>query len=666
MTPLDNWPRVKRMLEEALVRGGADREAYLAEACGTDPALRAQIEILLAAQDDAGTFLETPAALLLDDSRGREDLSGRVVSSYRLVSRLGAGGMGEVYLAHDAKLDRPVALKFLSPELMVDRDRLRRFHQEARAASSLNHPHIVVVHDFGELDGRPYLVTEFVEGETLRQRLQRGPLAPRDVVDIGIQIAGALAAAHARGLVHRDIKPDNVMVRPDGYVKVLDFGLAKLATTHRSSDRIPSESRTHPGTVMGTPRYMSPEQARGLDLDARSDLWSLGVVLYEMIAGRPPFDGATPADAIAALLGTDPLALEGQAPHPNAELSAIVTKALRKDRLERYADADAMLADLRRLPPHLTSTPTATPTAGVTGDDESGLSSAGERRRAGVREQEIRFCTTSDGVSIAYSAVGTGPYIVRVLGHFTHLEMEWEWPDLRRFWEHLAERHTVVRYDGRGIGLSERYAVDFTEETRQRDLDAVLTAVGVEKAALLGISEGGWTAATYAVQHPERITHLILYGSYCRGAQARPGYDPEEDEALVTLIRKGWGRNTPTFRQVFTSQFFRSDANRGLIAHFNELQRVSADPETAARYHESCHRRGDGRDLYRQVKIPALVIHGRDDLAVSAEEGRLLASIIPGAQLVLLPSGMHYFPTDSEVVTKAAGAIARFLSEGVR
>ena len=281
-------------------------------------------------------------------------------------------------------------------------------------------------------------------------------------------------------------------------------------------------------------------------------------------------------------------------------------------------------------------------------------------------EQEIRFCTTSDGVSIAYSAVGTGPYIVRVLGHFTHLEAEWEWPDLRRFWEHLAERHTVVRYDGRGIGLSDPYAGEFTEDTRQRDLDAVLNAVGIENTVLLGISEGGWTAATYAIEHPTRITHLIFYGAYCRGAQARPGYDLEEDQAVITLIRKGWGRDTPAFRQVISSKFFRSDADPALLAHFNELQRLSADPDTAARYHESCHRRGDGRDLFRQVRIPVLILHSREDLAVSADEGRLLASIIPNSQLVLLPSGMHYFPTDAEVVTKAARAIARFLhrSEG--
>jgi pimeloyl-ACP methyl ester carboxylesterase len=277
-------------------------------------------------------------------------------------------------------------------------------------------------------------------------------------------------------------------------------------------------------------------------------------------------------------------------------------------------------------------------------------------------DQKIRYCTTADGVSLAYSTVGKGPHIVRVLGHFTHLEAEWQWPDMRRFWEQLAERHTVVRYDGRGIGLSDRYAGEFTEETRQRDLEAVLTAIRAEKAVLLGISEGGWTAATYAIQHPAQITHLILYGAYCRGALARPGFDPEEDRAVVTLIRKGWGRDTPAIRQVLTSQFFRSDADPALIARFNEMQRLSADSDTAARYHESCHRRGDGRDIYSQLRMPVLIVHSRDDLAVSADEGRLLASTIPGSQLVLLPSETHYFPTDAEVVAKAAGAIEEFLA----
>jgi pimeloyl-ACP methyl ester carboxylesterase len=285
---------------------------------------------------------------------------------------------------------------------------------------------------------------------------------------------------------------------------------------------------------------------------------------------------------------------------------------------------------------------------------------------AAAHEQDIRYCTTADGVRLAYSRVGAGPAIVRVLGHFTHLQIEWEWPDLRRFWEELAQRHTVVRYDGRGIGLSERYTGDFTEQTRQLDLEAVIEALGGEPVVLLGISEGGWTAATYAIVHPQRVSHVILYGAYCRGAQARPDYDAEEDQALLTLMRKGWGRDTPAFRQVFTSRFFRSDADPGLLAHFNNLQRASADPDTAARYHESCHRRGDGRELFRQLRTPTLVIHHRDDSAVSAEEGRLLASTIPGARLVLLPSGTHYFPANAEVVTQVTETIRRFLGTDSR
>ena len=277
------------------------------------------------------------------------------------------------------------------------------------------------------------------------------------------------------------------------------------------------------------------------------------------------------------------------------------------------------------------------------------------------KPQQIRFCNTRDGLNIAYSVIGSGPLLVRVLGHFTHLEMEWRWPDLRHFWERLAENYTVVRYDGRGIGLSDRYSGDFTEETRLFDLDAVLTDIGAADATLLGISEGGWTAAMYAARHPDRVGRLVLYGSYCRGARVRPGYDAEEDAALVTLIRKGWGRDTPAFRQVFTSAFFRADADPKLIAHFNELQRAAADPETAARYWESIHNRGDGQHIFREVNVPALVVHCSDDMAVKADEGRLLASIIPGAQLVLLPSGTHYFPTDREVIARVAAAIDRFV-----
>src|SRR5712691_10393727 len=235
---------------------------------------------------------------------------GTRLGPYEIIAALGAGGMGEEYLARDGRLDRQVALKLLPVELTADHDRLRRFHSEARSASALNHPNMLVVHDFGEHDGRPFIVTEYIDGQTLRRRLDAGAVPVREAIEIGMQVANALAAAHARGIVHRDVKPENVMVRPDGYVKVLDFGLAKLMTAGAAAGDVDPTLYTRPGIVMGTPRYMSPEQARGLELDARTDVWSLGVILYEMVAGRPPFDGTTPTDVLAAILRTEPAPLD--------------------------------------------------------------------------------------------------------------------------------------------------------------------------------------------------------------------------------------------------------------------------------------------------------------------------------------------------------------------
>src|SRR5919106_2741773 len=230
------------------------------------------------------------------------------IAHYRIIQKLGAGGMGEVYLAQDTKLDRKVALKILAAEVAVDRSRMNRFVQEAKAASALNHPNILTIHEIDETDSVHFIATEFIDGETLRERMKSAPMKLGEVLDVAVQIASALSAAHAVGIVHRDIKPENVMLRRDGIVKVLDFGLAKLA------ERLPKDSvdpeaptsfKTDPGTVVGTAIYMSPEQARGMAVDARTDIFSLGVVLYEMLAGRVPFGGESKNDIIVALLNRD-------------------------------------------------------------------------------------------------------------------------------------------------------------------------------------------------------------------------------------------------------------------------------------------------------------------------------------------------------------------------
>jgi eukaryotic-like serine/threonine-protein kinase len=276
---------------------------------------------------------------------------GTLIGNYELNNRLGAGGMGEVYFARDIRLGRSVALKFLLPELTSNPDRLRRFKQEARTTSALNHPNIVTLFEVGEVDSLLFLVTEFIDGVTLRRYLVDRAISIRDVLDIAIQTAGALAAAQASGIVHRDIKPENIMRRADGYVKVLDFGLAKLmpAPDTSSSDEdlaTAMNMKTDPGSVVGTVSYMSPEQLRGGAVDGRSDIWSLGVVMYEMIAGGPPFKGPSKSDVIAAILREEPAPLNTSSSEVLDRLQSIVSRMLRRNPAERYQTAKDLLNDL--------------------------------------------------------------------------------------------------------------------------------------------------------------------------------------------------------------------------------------------------------------------------------------------------------------------------------
>ncbi|PYS80385.1 MAG: hypothetical protein DMF67_20580 [Acidobacteria bacterium] len=278
------------------------------------------------------------------------DLASETISHYRIIRRLDRGGMGEVYLAEDTRLGRPLALKLLLAEYTRDAARLRRFEQEARAASALNHPNILTIYEVGEAGERHYIATEYVEGETLRRKIKRAPLSVGEAADIAAQAAEALSAAHAAGIVHRDIKPENVMLRPDGYVKVLDFGLAKLVERRGADGEAETQmAETNPGAVMGTTWYMSPEQARGLQVDARTDVWSLGVVLYEMLAGRPPFVGSTSSHVIVSILEREPPPLDNFLPDAPPRLEHILTKALAKDRDARYPSMREMLEDLLAL-----------------------------------------------------------------------------------------------------------------------------------------------------------------------------------------------------------------------------------------------------------------------------------------------------------------------------
>jgi serine/threonine protein kinase/Tfp pilus assembly protein PilF len=273
---------------------------------------------------------------------------------YQILSSLGAGGMGEVYLAHDIRLDRTVALKILPAEVASDQKRMQRFIQEARSASALNHPNIITIHEIEETDSTHFIATEFIDGKTLRATMARERMKIDEVLDVSIQVASALAAAHEAGIIHRDIKPENIMIRRDRLVKVLDFGLAKL-TEPRQTVTIDTSAptkvlvNTEPGTVMGTAQYMSPEQTRGLETDVRTDIWSLGCLLYEMVAGRLPFAGQTTSDLIAAILKTEPPPLSTCAPEAPAELGHIVRKALRKDREARYQTSKDLLLDLQDL-----------------------------------------------------------------------------------------------------------------------------------------------------------------------------------------------------------------------------------------------------------------------------------------------------------------------------
>lgn len=353
MTP-ERYLRLGQLFNKALELSPEERQDFLTRSCQDDAELRAEVEKLLANHIEADDFLSRPAldvaARLLAPDPGSV-AAGRQIGRYEIVSLLGAGGMGQVFLAKDTRLGRKAALKLLPARFFANTVYLRRLEREALAASALNHPNILTIYEFGADGGTHFLAAEYVQGETLRQRMVHGRLAISEILDITVQIASALHAAHQAGIIHRDIKPENVMVRRDGIVKVLDFGLAKLDSPAGQDDGMTvneeHSSLTQQGAILGTAAYMSPEQARGEKVDARSDLFSLGVVLYELLAGRRPFKGATASHMIVAILEKEPPPLAEAGRTVPAELERILNQMLAKSLDERYADAAGLLSDLK-------------------------------------------------------------------------------------------------------------------------------------------------------------------------------------------------------------------------------------------------------------------------------------------------------------------------------
>src|SRR5438128_1178790 len=356
MTPAQ-LQTIEEIFYAALEQDSNNVARFLETACEGDELLRRKVEALLASRQRVGSFIETSAAGIATRiiENGQADLLvGQTFGHYKISKRIGSGGMGEVYLATDIKAGRKAALKLLPIHFTGDTQRLKRFQQEARAVVGLNHPNILTVYEIGEDHSTHYIASELIEGETLRQRLMRGRMELSEALDVVIQVASALAAAHESGIVHRDIKPENIMLRPDGYVKVLDFGIAKLAESafaEATADGTGSMTlaETNLGSILGTVRYMSPEQACGAQVDKTTDIWSLGVVLYEMLTGHVPFTGDTPQDVMFSILEKEPPPVTRYIARAPAELQQIISKTLRKDRGQRYRSAHELLQALKDL-----------------------------------------------------------------------------------------------------------------------------------------------------------------------------------------------------------------------------------------------------------------------------------------------------------------------------
>jgi serine/threonine protein kinase/alpha-beta hydrolase superfamily lysophospholipase len=558
---------------------------------------------------------------------------GSMLGPYRILAPLAAGGMGEVWRAHDARLDREVAIKVLSTHLANSGDALARFEREAKAVAALSHPNILSIFDFGTSGGVAYAVTELLEGETVRAALRRaGPLPWRRAAEIAAEIADGLEAAHRKGIVHRDLKPENAYLLADGRVKILDFGLAHtvgVAERARGSDDEPTNPYPErKGSALGTIGYMAPEQIRAEPVGPACDIFALGCLLQEMLTGQLPFYDPTPVEALWAVLHREPAPIRSAGVSIPAELERIVGHCLEKNPDERFRSARDLSFALRAVG------------SGDMPTSRFGISPGSGRASAKIEIPETRYARSGD-VNIAYQVVGSGMIdLVFVMGWVSHLEYFWREPSFARFLTRLASFSRLILFDKRGTGLSDRVPLDQlpTLEQRMDDVRAVMEATGSQRAALCGVSEGGPMCSLFAATYPEKTSALVMIGTYAKRIRDDDypwGPTQEQREAFFELMQREWGgpvgvaerapsrANDPAFRDWWAAYL-----------------RMGASPSAAVAL-TKMNAQIDIRAVLPTIRVPTLVLHRQGDACLKVDEGRYVAGRIPGAKFVELPGDDH-------------------------
>ena len=570
--------------------------------------------------------------------------NGKTLDRFRIEKEIGRGGMGIVFLAEDLRLHRKVAIKLLNSQRRMDPRWSRRFWREARMASGLNHPNIMTVYELGEDTGTPYIACEFIDGETLRSQLNQHKLSSHRVLEIGYQIATGMAAAHAAGVIHRDLKADNVMIREDGLVKILDFGLAKAMETSEPAV-------TKSGAIAGTVHFMSPEQTRGKDLSSSTDVFSFGVLIYLMITGQLPFQGDSNSDIIVSILEREPLTFSDHGITIVESLEKLVFRCLNKVAKERptfeeIADTLKVLsretsqdnvAFHGKIPDNAMSPTQPSGKGGSTFEVGLTVVTPGTEE---LHPSSIRYAQSGD-VNIAWQEIGSGPIdLVFVMGWVSHLDWFWKEPTFSSFLRRLATFARVILFDKRGTGLSDKVPLHQLPnlETRMDDVRAVMDAAKSKRAVLCGVSEGGPLCALFAATYPEKSIALTMIGSYSRRLWAEDypwGPTSDQREVFLKEIAESWGgplgleerapsmADDPRFQEWWAS-YLRMGASPGAAV---ALTKMNAQI--------------DIRPILPSIQIPSLVIHRSDDRCLMVQEGRYLADKIPGAKFVELPGADH-------------------------